>query len=52
MTPFPNPTTEAERNYNLAHCRTRVVIEQTFGILKRRFDCLNIGLRVEPEKEL
>ena len=47
---FTKPTTVAEQNYNLAHCRTRVVIEKTFGILKRRFACLNIGLRVEPEK--
>lgn len=28
--------------------RTRVVIEQTFGILKRRFPCLSCGLRVKP----
>ena len=26
-----------------------MVIEQTFGMLKRRFPCLSYGLRIEPE---
>jgi hypothetical protein len=29
-------------------CRTRVLVEQTFGILKRRFNVLHDGFRVEP----
>lgn len=44
-------TTNNERHrerYNTALCRTRVLIEQTYGILKRRFPCLAIGLRTDP----
>ena len=37
-----------QRNYNIAHCKTRVVIEQTFGVLKGRFACLSYGLRQQP----
>jgi hypothetical protein len=32
----------------MALCRTRVLVEQTFGILKRRFNVLHDGFRVEP----
>ena len=31
--------------YNTAHRRTRCVIEMCFGLLKRRFPCLQLGLR-------
>ena len=31
--------------YNTAHRRTRCVIERCFGLLKRRFPCLHLGLR-------
>lgn len=40
MTPVRSPATEAERKYNEAHCRTRVRVEQAFGVLKMRFRCL------------
>lgn len=50
MTPFPVPSTPAEVKFNNAHAKTRVTIEQTFGILKRRFSCLHSGLRTSPEK--
>lgn len=33
-----------------SHRRTRVVVEQTFGQLKRRFPCLSLGMRVSPER--
>ena len=33
-----------------ALCRTRVLVEQTFGILKRRFNVLHDGFRVEPRQ--
>ena len=47
MTPVPNPTTEAERRYNLAHARTRVAVENAFGLLKMRFPVLLTGLRLK-----
>ena len=45
MTPLLNPRNEAEVRYNDAQRRTRIVIERCFGILKRRFRCLLVGLR-------
>ena len=50
MTPFPTPSTPSELNYNKSHAKNRVIIEQTFGILKKRFSCLHSGLRTTPEK--
>ncbi|KAG0710936.1 putative nuclease HARBI1 [Chionoecetes opilio] len=41
MTPVTHPTTVPEERYNRGHCRTRVTVEQTFGILKSRFRCLH-----------
>lgn len=41
MTPVTNPATPAEMAYNRAHIRTRVVVEQAFGVLKSRFRCLH-----------
>ena len=48
MTPILNPSTPPEARFNRSLCRTRVVIEQTFGVFKQRFPCLRIGLRVKP----
>ncbi|XP_021351104.1 putative nuclease HARBI1 [Mizuhopecten yessoensis] len=50
MTPYNTPDTRSKQKFNNALCRTRVTIEQTFGILKRRFSCLHTGLRVQPQK--
>ena len=33
----------------VAHCKTRVRIEMTFGLLKSHFQCLK-GLRVAPDR--
>ncbi|XP_069482196.1 putative nuclease HARBI1 [Ambystoma mexicanum] len=41
LTPVRNPQNRHEEDYNRAHTRTRVVIEQTFGLLKARFRCLS-----------
>lgn len=46
LTPFLNPGTERERNYNRAHIRTRGQIERAFGQLKQRFRCLRNGIRL------
>ena len=37
MTPKLNPLTQAEEKYNMAHAKTRVVIERAFGVCKSRF---------------
>ncbi|XP_018025936.1 putative nuclease HARBI1, partial [Hyalella azteca] len=41
MTPFANPVLRGEEEFNRCHTRTRVIIEQTFGVLKSRFRCLH-----------
>lgn len=52
LTPYINTRSRAEEKYNSALCRTRVIIEQTFGILKRRFQCLHNELRTSPEQAI
>ena len=50
LTPFASPTTPPEHRYNKALCKTRWIIEQTFGRWKRRFFCLRSCLRYSPRK--
>ena len=52
LTPLAATTNVAEERYNRAQIRTRNVIERCFGVLKRRFPCLRMGLRVRVEKAL
>lgn len=47
LTPFLQPTSDSERKYNEAQIATRNPIERCFGVLKRRFPCLSMGLRVK-----
>ena len=49
MTPYSNPVTRAERRYNVAHKTTRCSVERSIGQLKRRFGCLETGLRRNPK---
>ncbi|KAK3892038.1 hypothetical protein Pcinc_004007 [Petrolisthes cinctipes] len=52
LEPFLNPGTREER-YNKSHKQTRVIVEQTFGILKPRFRCLDSSggsLQYHPRK--
>ncbi|KAJ1144698.1 hypothetical protein NDU88_010995 [Pleurodeles waltl] len=41
LTPYLTPGNQNERRYNIAHRRTRAVIERTFGLLKSQFRCLH-----------
>ncbi|XP_066590580.1 putative nuclease HARBI1 [Prorops nasuta] len=45
LTPVTNVTTAAEINYNKAHISTRNTVERLFGVLKKKFPCLQSGLR-------
>lgn len=53
ITPFKPPRTDPERQFNLLHCRERVIIERCFGQLKRRFpilgNCVRVALRNVPK---
>ena len=46
MNPLFHPVTNAENTYNKNQIKTRVRIEQAFGLLKQRFCCLLIPLRI------
>lgn len=47
ITPLLHAETPAERFYNRSHIRTRNIIERLFGVWKRRFPILALGMRVE-----
>ena len=46
MTPYPSPSTATQENYNTAHTKTKVVVEQSFGWWKRRFHVLHSEVRM------
>ena len=52
LTPLAAPGTRSEQNYNYAQIRTRNPVERAFGVLKRRFPCLRMGLRVKVKQTL
>ena len=47
MTPYNDPNTPAERHFNKIHKANRVVIEHSFGQLKRRFPILRYGIHLK-----
>lgn len=47
MTPYNDPNTPTERHFNKIHKANRVVIEHSFGQLKRRFPILRYGIRLQ-----
>ena len=49
MTPYKNPQSEAQRNFNKSQRATRNIIERLFGMWKRRFSCLRNVLRTKME---
>ena len=48
MVPFVSPASDAEEKFNAALGRTRVLIEQTSGVLKRRFQILHKEIITTP----
>lgn len=46
ITPITNPHREAENRFNESQIRTRNPIERLFGVLKRRFSVLSLGVIV------
>jgi len=50
ITPFENPTTDAQINFNAVYAKERVIIERCFGQLKRRFPILHYKVRVALPK--
>lgn len=52
LTPLLNLVNDAQRLYNEAYTRTRVKLENIFGIWKRRFPILAYGCRLKLETTL
>ncbi|CAI6368620.1 unnamed protein product [Macrosiphum euphorbiae] len=52
MTPLGNPTSESELRYQKAQIGTNNVIERTFGVWKRRFPVLSLGIRTQIQTTL
>lgn len=52
MTPLSNPQTQSENNYQNSHISTRNVIERLFGIWKKRFPVLSVGMQIKVENAL
>lgn len=46
-TPYIVAPSDLHNVYNESHIRTRNVIERTFGVIKRRFPVLSLGMRVK-----
>lgn len=49
LTPYLNPRSQAEERYNTSHIKTRNSVERQYGVMKRRFPALAIGLRIKLE---
>ncbi|CAK1587254.1 unnamed protein product [Parnassius mnemosyne] len=52
MPPLENPGTAVEQLYNESQIRTRNAVERSYGVWKRRFPILALGLRVKLDKAL
>ncbi|XP_070522928.1 putative nuclease HARBI1 [Cardiocondyla obscurior] len=52
LTPILYSRNRAEQRYNEAHIRTRNTIERLFGVWKRRFSILSLGMRYSLERTM
>lgn len=52
LTPLTNPQTAPERKYQRAHITTRNSAERLFGVAKRRFPSLALGLQIDIDDVL
>ena len=50
LTPYSQPQSQSEEQFNYPHKSTRCIIECTFGYLKRRFHVLHSEIRMSPER--
>lgn len=52
LTPLLNPITRPQKLYNESQIRTRNVVERCFGVWKRRFPVLSLGMRLKVSTEM
>ncbi|XP_050500857.1 putative nuclease HARBI1 [Diabrotica virgifera virgifera] len=52
LTPVLHPGNDQENRYNSAHISTRNIVERLFGTWKRRFPCLQQGLKTKLNTSL
>lgn len=50
MTPLLNPNSPEENLYNESQIRTRNCVERSYGVWKKRFPVLSLGIRLKFEK--
>lgn len=50
--PLRNPVTQEEQLFNEAQIRTRNVVERQYGVWKRRFPILSLGMRIRLDHAL
>jgi len=50
LVPLISPNTNSELLYNESQIRTRNTIERLFGVWKRRFPILSLGIRTTPDR--
>ncbi|CAH2096928.1 unnamed protein product [Euphydryas editha] len=47
LTPFLSPNSNGHEQYNKSHIKTRNTVERAFGVWKRRFPCLQVGMGIK-----
>ena len=50
ITPYSQPQSPSQEQFNRAHKTTRCVIERSFGLLKHRFHILHSEIRMSPDR--